>query len=575
MRILPKMIKTALTIFVVIQFSYFNLHAQGWETISTPVTTNLILYDISFPDGQDNIGFTGGSNVTYNGKGKILKTTDQGSNWEVIYESDVNGTGVTSIFFLTTEHGFAGLMGGNVMITTDGGLNWSSSDIDPLTDQGEVGDLEFFDANNGVAVTIWGGIYTTTDGGASWTVATTNYIGGHDVAYADANTLFAVGNDQKIYKSIDGGKNWSQIYSGTFQQINLGVHFADANNGLVTSEEGAVFVTADGGNTWNNYTVAGQFGLMRGAWVLDENNMYATGTPGQVFKTVDGGMNWTMDSPVDPNPSYYKIKFTANGTGFVCGSGSTGGTILRKLALSVSGETTNVSCNGGADGAVTLIVSGGEDPYTFFWSNGETSQTITGLTAGSYTCTITDSNGTTVVSDDFVITEPSAIDASTVVTDESIAGFEDGAIDLSINGGSGGYTYLWSNGASTQNIGNLAPGEYCVTITDSNGCQQTICATVLDGPLAVNSIEDLKVFTISPNPVTDSDLLVELQFSSNKDIQISLINALGQEVYFSKQLNVTDFSTQINTSTFSTGVYFLRVTSLKDNQIVTKRIIKN
>ncbi len=575
MRIIPKMIKKALIIFSVLQLSVFSLNAQGWETISTPVTTNLILYDISFPAGQDSIGYVGGSNVTFNGKGKILKTTDQGSTWQVIYESDVNGTGVTSIFFLTPDHGYAGLMGGNVMVTTDGGMNWTSSDIDDSVNQGEVGDLEFYDANNGVALTAWGGIYTTTNGGTSWTVATNNYIGGHDLVYADANTLFAVGNDQKIYKSTDGGKNWSQIYSGIFQQINLGVHFADANNGLVTSEEGSVFVTADGGDTWNNYTVAGQFGLMRGAYVFDENNMYATGTPGQVFKTTDGGMNWVSDGGVNPQPSYYKIKFTDNGTGFVCGSGSSGGTILRKLALSVSGVTVNVSCNAGTDGSIMLTVSGGSSPYSYLWSNSDTTQNLSGIPAGNYTCTITDSNGTTVVSDNFVITQPDAIDADAQVTDESEAGANDGAINLTVSGGTPSYEYNWSNGATTQNLQDLSPGEYCVTITDSYACLEVDCFTVMAGPLSNKEIEDLIAFTVSPNPITQNDLLVELQFSSKKDILVSIINSLGQEVYFSEKLNVSSLSTQINTSGFTPGIYFIRITSLKDNKIATKRIVKN
>lgn len=566
-----------LIIFSIIQLSSTNLNAQGWESISTPVPTNLILYDISFPTGQDSIGYVGGSNVTYNGKGKILKTTDQGSSWQVIYESDVNGTGVTSIFFLTPLHGFAGLMGGNVMTTTDGGMNWNSIDIDPTTDQGEIGDLEFYDADNGVALSIWGGIYTTVNGGATWTVATTNYIGGMDLVYADENTLFAVGNGQKIYKSTDKGKNWYENYTGPSPfYVNLGVHFADTNNGLVTSEEGNVFVTADGGNSWNNYTVAGQFGLMRGAWVFDADNMYATGTPGEVFKSTDGGVNWVSDGGVNPQPSYYKIKFTDNGTGFVCGSGSTGGTILRKLAaLTVTGETTDVSCFGGNDGLIDLTVTGGVDPFSYSWSNGDTTQNVTGLVAGSYTCTITDSNGTIVVSDNFVISEPPAIVPVTQITDETEDGANDGSINLSISGGIPPYTYLWSNDETTQDIADLADGNYCVTITDANFCTEVECATVLAGPLSAQTIEEFTVFKVSPNPVTLNQLSIELEFSSNKDILISLINAVGQELYFSKEVNVFHLSTQIDLAGLSPGIYFIRVTSLEDNKLAVKRIVKH
>ena len=313
--------------------------AQLWESIDTPVSTNLILYDISFPAGQDMIGFTGGSNVTYNGKGKILKTEDGGETWDLLWESDVNGTGVTSIYFQSTLIGFAGTMGGNLMKTTDGGSTWTSADIDSGQDQGELTDLEFYDSDNGALISQWNGIYTTTDGGDTWTEATTNYIGGQDLCYIDATTLFAVGGEQNIYKSTDGGSTWTFNFSGpnaNMQWYNLGVYFYDADNGIVTSEEGQTFITDDGGDSWTLNTIPGQFGLMHGAWMMDSEHYYVCATPGEVFYTEDGGTVWSSEF-YDFEPSYYKIKFTDNGTGFVCGSGASGGTILRKVPAVVDG----------------------------------------------------------------------------------------------------------------------------------------------------------------------------------------------------------------------------------------------
>jgi len=331
--------------FVTLLFA-LSANAQSWESFDTPVTTNLILYDISFPWGQETIGFTGGSNVTYNGKGKILKTEDGGETWDVIWESEVNGTGVTSIYFETELIGFAGTMGGDVMKTIDGGINWAVSDIDAGQDQGEITDLEFYDSDNGALISQWEGIYTTTDGGDSWTQASTNYLGGQDLAYADATTLFAVGGEQKIYKSTDGGDTWTFSYSGpnsNMQWFNLGVYFFDVDNGIVTSEEGQTFITTDGGDSWTLSTIAGQYGLMNGAWMLDVNTIYVCATPGEVFVTNNGGDTWTSDNPQDFDPSYYKVKFTSNGTGFVCGSGATGGTILRKLPTVISVNEIPVS----------------------------------------------------------------------------------------------------------------------------------------------------------------------------------------------------------------------------------------
>ena len=308
------------------------VQSQTWVSITTPVSTNLILEDLSFPSGQSSIGYMGGTNVTYNGKGKVLKTTDGGDTWVVQWESEVSGTGVTSMHFFTTMTGFAGTMAGNLLKTVDGGTNWTSTDIDPDVNQGELTDMEFYDADNGIVVSQWGGIYVTSDGGDTWTVASTNYMGAQDAFYANSTTLFAVGNNQNIYKSSDGGDTWTFSFQGpdggANQYINLGVFFIDANNGVVTSEDGAYFVTTDGGDSWTNETIVGQSGLMRGVYMFDVDDIYVCATPGEVLSTTDGGSNWTSEY-YDFNPSFYKIEFTSDGTGFVCGSGSTGGTILK------------------------------------------------------------------------------------------------------------------------------------------------------------------------------------------------------------------------------------------------------
>ncbi len=223
-------------------------NGQNWTSIPTPVATNLILFDIQFPEGQDDIGYAGGSHITFNGDGTILKTVDQGETWNVVWSSTVNGTGVTALYFHTEEIGFAGTQGGALMKTTDGGVIWTATDPDPLSDQGEISDLEFHDADHGVLLTQWNGVYITSDGGDNWVPATTGPgLGQLALCYADANTLFACGNDQTIFKSTDGGATWASSYQGAFQVVNLGVDFFDADHGMVTSEEGQYFMTSDGG----------------------------------------------------------------------------------------------------------------------------------------------------------------------------------------------------------------------------------------------------------------------------------------------------------------------------------------
>src|SRR5262249_37354521 len=116
-------------------------------------------------------------------------------------------------------------------------------------------------------------------------------------------------------------------------------------------------------------------------------------------------------------------------------------------------------------------------PYTYFWSNFHASQDLTGLTAGTYFVVITDFNGCQK-RDSVVITEPTALVLSTVVTNIACGGNASGAVDLSVTGGVVSYDYSWNNGATTQDLTNVTAGTYCVTVKDGNNCSATICATI-------------------------------------------------------------------------------------------------
>ncbi len=164
-------------------------------------------------------------------------------------------------------------------------------------------------------------------------------------------------------------------------------------------------------------------------------------------------------------------------------------TIGQPTALNLSATVANVNCNNGSDGAINLTVSGGTPDYTYVWSNGETTQDINGLTAGTYTVTVTDDNGCTA-SLIRTVGEPTPLAPSVLVTDVLCFGGNNGSVNLSISGGTPGYTYLWSNGATTQDINNLIAGDYCVTISDAHGCTATICATV-DQPTALELDADI------------------------------------------------------------------------------------
>ena len=138
-------------------------------------------------------------------------------------------------------------------------------------------------------------------------------------------------------------------------------------------------------------------------------------------------------------------------------------------ALAASGTSTNVSCFGGNDGTVDLTVSGGTAPYTYAWNNGRTTEDVAGLTAGNYQVVVTDARGCTVVLP-FTIGSPTLMQANASISNITCNGADDGAIDLTVSGGTAPYTFLWSNGATSEDLSAQTPGNYSVQITDANGC---------------------------------------------------------------------------------------------------------
>ncbi|MCW5521206.1 cadherin-like domain-containing protein, partial [Aureitalea sp. L0-47] len=149
--------------------------------------------------------------------------------------------------------------------------------------------------------------------------------------------------------------------------------------------------------------------------------------------------------------------------------------------LSANASSTPVSCNGGNDGSATVGVSGGVGPFTYSWSpGGQTTQTISGLTAGAYTVTVTDTTTLCTETSTTTVNEPSAISSGIAVTNVSCFGDASGSLDLTVNGGTQPYTFLWSpGGETTEDLTNLVAGTYSVLITDANGCTRNDSATIM------------------------------------------------------------------------------------------------
>jgi gliding motility-associated-like protein len=234
---------------------------------------------------------------------------------------------------------------------------------------------------------------------------------------------------------------------------------------------------------------------------LSKSDVFCFGIAnGSITTTVNGGTSpytfvWN-DGPITQNRSFildgtYTITVTDNNACTASNSITVGS--VNEIMVTMTGE--NVNCSGGNDGkAYVTYNSGGVAPVnSFAWSNGGTSDTISNLIANKYFVTITDIVGCQKV-DSITITEPTqlVIDPPTIVhplcnQDPS------GTINLNVSGGTPNYTYLWNDNDPNQNRANLIAGNYTVTITDANGCSNSVSATLVDPTvlsITIDSLED-------------------------------------------------------------------------------------
>jgi hypothetical protein len=319
-------------------------------------------------------------------------------------------------------------------------------------------------------------------------------------------------------------------------------------------------------------------------------------------------------------------------------------TITSPDPISVNVVTTDVSCNGGTDGAINLTVGGGTPGYTFVWSNSATTEDLTNLPAGSYTGMVTDANGC-MDSGTVVINQPLALVATTTTTNPTTCGGTDGAINASITGGTPAYSYAWSNNATTEDLTGLAAGVYTCTVTDSMGCvsmfaatlgepnppavtfffqQNTICESdaslALSGspaggtfsgpgvtgntfdPSSLNGAQTVVYTFTDPNTLCTAStqatisvspcvgindpassamfvnvypnpnagiFTIEARSNTGNTLQIEVLNELGQTV---QAMTMTSTTKSIDISTLDAGMYFIRVSD--GASISMQRIIK-
>ncbi|NDB35679.1 MAG: hypothetical protein EB023_10160, partial [Flavobacteriia bacterium] len=148
------------------------------------------------------------------------------------------------------------------------------------------------------------------------------------------------------------------------------------------------------------------------------------------------------------------------------------------LPLAISETHQDILCFGTSSGSINLTVSGGTAPYTYLWNNGSVIEDLVNIPAGTYTVTVTDANGCTSTTTVTLSQLFAPLSLAEVHTNVACFQGNTGFIDLTVTGGAPNYTYVWSNGGVTQDIGQLPAGNYSVTVTDLYGCTSSLSVTL-------------------------------------------------------------------------------------------------
>ncbi|HEY0666970.1 MAG TPA: SprB repeat-containing protein, partial [Sphingobacteriaceae bacterium] len=202
---------------------------------------------------------------------------------------------------------------------------------------------------------------------------------------------------------------------------------------------------------------------------------------------------------------------------------------------------TNILCFGNNTGAIDLSVSGGTAPFTYSWSNSVTAQDLTTLVAGTYSVSVTDSNGC-IASKSIVVTQPAAaLSASYTQTNVSCQGENNGAFKVNVSGGTTPYMYtLNGTTVTTETFSGLAPGNYTVTVTDANECTTTTIANVITNPLpAIFNVTGGGAYCASGSGVlvglSGSESGVSYQLQNNGSTIGSPVSGTGSAISFGMQ----------------------------------------
>lgn len=392
-------------------------------------------------------------------------------------------------YFLTTTDGSGCAKTDTIVITQPTSLSANTTSVNANCA-----------ANNGNAT-------ATTSGGTP----TYSYIWNNGQTNATATNLIA-GSYSVTVKDANNCTTSAAITVGANNTLTSSASVSNIN--CFNGNDGAITIAANGGSgnyqyTWNNGSTSASLSN------LSTGSYFVTISDGSACQKTD---SFTINAPT---------------------------------AISTALQSTNVLCANGNSGSATITASGGTPSYAYTWSNGDKTNTISNLAAGTYALTVKDANGC-MKTDSVIVTENSAI-VLTVSKTNSTSGQNNGSASVSTSGGTPGYSYAWSNGAQTAAVTGLAPGTYTLTVKDANGCESQSSITI-ESSTSITAIQTfyLKVY---PNPANE---VVYIELPDNILLeQFRLTDVIGRIVNVETEYN--NHRLTIQTASLAAAVYEISI----------------
>ncbi|MDD2634083.1 MAG: gliding motility-associated C-terminal domain-containing protein [Bacteroidales bacterium] len=378
--------------------------------------------------------------------------------------------------------------------------------------------LCFGDSNSAIDVSVWGGtppyIYNWNSNAFN-SQDLTNIPAGtynliikdilncqttHTVVIENPDVLEMAGTDidnmcfgeenGSITLSVQGG---IQPYSFTWANSSLMLSYDIPEITNLDSDQYFVTVAdANGCSLTDDFEITSPTELV--TLISGSNVNFLGGSDGQIDLTVSGGVppysyDWSNGVTTEDNNNVPAGEYTVTVTDINSCFVEESIIINEPLeALTFSYVATDASCHGSTDAKIYAYASGGTPPYLYSWSTGSDLSYILNIAAGTYSLTLTDGNNVEY-SSDILVTQPESFSFTHSAVQPSCNGFNDGSIDLTLEGGLEPYRYHWYDpefalAGLTQDINNVGKGNYTVEVIDTMGCRSEY-SVIINEPEAI------------------------------------------------------------------------------------------